>query len=87
MKKTILLLSLVLPIVTIGCHAKTNVSSQEEGAEYSPKFSDAFDMRYGIFIHWVGCPPDKGSGIVYSNGKSISEGTIDDYAESFNVEK
>ena len=44
-------------------------------------------MRYGLFIHWVGCSPKQGSGLVYPDGKSIGVGKINDYAESIDVEK
>jgi len=55
--------------------------------EWTPKYTDAFDMRYGLFIHWVACAPEQGTGLVHSDGRSIGMGQIDKYAESIDVEK
>jgi hypothetical protein len=64
-----------------------NASPRTAAGEYYPRYTDAFDMRYGLFIHWVGCSPTQGSGVRYADGSSIGVGTINEFAESIDVEK
>jgi len=55
-------------------------------APYEPKYTDAFDMRYGLFIHWVGSSPTQGAGITAPDGTPYLPGSINDYAEDIDVE-
>jgi alpha-L-fucosidase len=64
-----------------------DASSLTTAEEYHPRYTDAFDMRYGLFIHWVGCSPTQGSGLRYSDGSSTGIRSINKYAESLDVEK
>jgi len=62
-------------------------SPRTTAGEYHPRYTDAFNMRYGLFIHWVGCSPTQGSGVRYADGSSTGIGNINYYAESIDVEK
>jgi len=55
-------------------------------ASYEPKYTDAFDMRYGLFIHWVGCSPTQGAGVTAPDGTPYLPGSLDAYANDINVE-
>lgn len=67
----------------------TGCASSKTGStvEMIPKYTDAFDMRYGLFIHWVGCSPTQNSMLLHSDGSSVGVGRINEYAESIDVEK
>ena len=69
------------------CLSNAVDSSLSTPVEYRPRYTDAFDMRYGLFIHWVGCAPAQSSGVRYSDGSSVGVGKINEFAESINVEK
>ncbi len=57
-----------------------------EPASYEPKYTDAFDMRYGLFIHWVGCSPTQGAGVTAPDGTPYLPGSLDAYANDIEVE-
>ncbi len=57
-----------------------------ETAPYEPKYTDAFDMRYGLFIHWVGCSPTQGAGVTAPDGTPYLPGSLDSYANDIDVE-
>ena len=46
---------------------------------YAPKFSDAFSMRYGLFVHW-----DASGGIVHADGTPVGK-DIEIYSKTINV--
>jgi hypothetical protein len=46
---------------------------------------DIFKKRMGLFIHWVASTPERGSGIVFSNGQRSK--TPDEFANTVNVAK
>jgi hypothetical protein len=56
---------------------------------FQPRYTDAFDMRYGLFIHWVACGPGKryDSMLKYPDGSSICGDSINDWANAIDVEK
>ena len=78
--KHVLILGLMATLLATGCRTMT------PGAPYEPKYTDAFDMRYGLFIHWVGCSPTQGAGITAPNGTAYLPGSINDYANDIDVE-
>lgn len=53
---------------------------------YEPAYTDAFDMRYGLFIHWVGCSPTQGAGITAPDGTAYVPGSLETYAADIDVE-
>ena len=53
---------------------------------YVPHYSDAFKMKYGLFIHWVGCSPVQRSGVKRPDGTPYEPGTINAYANEIDVE-
>jgi hypothetical protein len=55
-------------------------------AGYVPDYADAFKMKYGLFIHWVGSSPVQRSGVKRPDGSPYEPGTIDEYAHDINVE-
>ncbi len=70
-----------------GCGTLPGRLGQGEREAFRPRHTDAFDMRYGLFIHWVGCSPTQNSALKHSDGSSIGIGKISEYAESIDVEK
>lgn len=73
--------------VMTGCGTLPKPLWRGGSVELTPRYTDAFDMRYGLFIHWVGCSPTQNSGLRHSNGASIGTRRIDEYADSIDVEK
>ena len=61
----------------------------KQPATYVPKYTDAFDMRYGLFIHWVACGPGAryDSMLKYPDGSSIRGTNVNDWANAIDVEK
>jgi F5/8 type C domain/Alpha-L-fucosidase len=59
-------------------------SGQPSG--YVPRYSDAFKMKYGLFIHWVGTSPVQGSGAKRPDGTPYLPGSINEFANDINVE-
>eukprot|EP00548_Thalassiothrix_antarctica_P015558 CAMPEP_0194172114 /NCGR_PEP_ID=MMETSP0154-20130528/6597_1 /TAXON_ID=1049557 /ORGANISM="Thalassiothrix antarctica, Strain L6-D1" /LENGTH=1266 /DNA_ID=CAMNT_0038884651 /DNA_START=80 /DNA_END=3880 /DNA_ORIENTATION=- len=53
---------------------------------YLPKYEDAFSMRYGLFIHWVGPCNGRPGGICKVDGTSIIT-DIDSYADTYNISR
>ncbi len=59
-------------------------SGQTDG--YVPRYSDAFKMRHGLFIHWVGSSPVQRSGAKRRDGTPFEPGTINEFANEIDVE-
>ena len=76
------LLALTTLIMT-GC---STMPRHEASMPYEPRYTDAFDMRYGLFIHWVGCSPTQGAGMRSPDGTAFEPGSINDYANDIDVE-
>jgi hypothetical protein len=53
---------------------------------FEPAYTDAFDMRYGLFIHWVGCSPTQGAGLKAPDGTPYLPGSIDAFAKDIDTE-
>ena len=76
----LLALGLMASLLATGCKTTTPT------ATYQPKYTDAFDMRYGLFIHWVGCSPTQGAGLTAPDGTPYLPGSLDTYANDIDVE-
>ena len=61
-------------------------SLSERQEVYTPRYSDAFAMKHGLFIHWVGSTPDRRSGAKRPDGTPYEPGTINDFANEIDVE-
>lgn len=55
-------------------------------AGYVPHYSDAFKMRHGLFIHWVGASPTQRSGAKRYDGTPYEPGSINEFANAIDVE-
>jgi hypothetical protein len=71
---------LIATLLATGCRTTTPT------APYEPKYTDAFDMRYGLFIHWVGCSPTQGAGCTAPDGTPYLPGSIDAFANDIDTE-
>ena len=78
---------LAVLLLTTATSAVAGDKAQGTSGEFTPKYTDAFDMRYGLFIHWVGCSPTQRSLLRYPDGTPALPGGIDKYADSHDVEK
>lgn len=55
-------------------------------AVYVPSYADAFKMKYGLFIHWVGSSPVQRSGAKRPDGTPYEPGSINTFANEIDVE-
>ncbi len=79
--------ALVTLSCVVGCGTLSNGSAHGRDKQYIPRYTDAFDMRYGLFIHRVGCSPTQNSGLRHSDRSPIGVGKLDKHAASIDVEK
>jgi len=61
-------------------------SNSGQPSGYVPHYSDAFKMKYGLFIHWVGSSPVQRSGAKRPDGTPYEPGSINEFANDINVE-
>jgi hypothetical protein len=65
---------------------ETSAAKSVSAPGYSPLYSDAFRMKYGLFIHWVGASPTQRSGAKRHDGSPYEPGSINAFANEINVE-
>ncbi len=72
--------------VSIRGNAGKMLGQEKKTAVYRPQYIDAFRMKYGLFIHWVGSTPSQRSGVKRPDGSPYEPGTIDEFANDIDVE-
>ena len=61
-------------------------TAPDQAVGYVPHYSDAFKMRHGLFIHWVGASPTQRSGAKRPDGTPFEPGSINEFADAIDVE-
>ena len=82
---------LCVAVLAMGCsvtpQALDESATKAAPAEgYVPHYSDAFKMRHGLFIHWVGASPTQRSGAKRPDGTPFEPGSINEFADAIDVE-